>query len=120
MIHNIINSGLEKKKPEEEEMTDEDKLIYNIKLGILSMQKGDLDKAETILHLALRMAEDIGNFDGVTYVYNVLANLAYERVTGLLNRYLLTDKFIAIETYKVLLGINDIYSVIVRVGYVSH
>lgn len=61
------------------EESPEDKLITTIKRGILCMQREEYDKAEQILHLALRMAQDINSKDGVTYVYDVMANLAMER-----------------------------------------
>jgi hypothetical protein len=42
---------------------------------------GEYDEAENVLHVALRMAQDIDSYDGVTYVYNQLANIAFERVS---------------------------------------
>ncbi|KAK6622763.1 hypothetical protein RUM43_008606 [Polyplax serrata] len=36
------------------------------------------DKAEQILHVALKMAQDLQDEDGITYVYDVLANLAFQ------------------------------------------
>lgn len=57
----------------------EDKLITTIKRSILCMQRQEYDKAEQMLHLALRMAQDIHSKDGITYVYDVMANLAMER-----------------------------------------
>lgn len=63
------------KKDEEE---PEDKLINTIKLSILEIQKGDFKKAEQMLHLSLRMAQDLKSKDGITYVYDIMANLAME------------------------------------------
>ena len=46
-------------------------------------QQGDFDKASSILHIALRMAQDMNHLDGVTYIYNLLADMAFERVSSL-------------------------------------
>lgn len=66
-------------KSDEQEETPEDKLIMTIKRSILAIQRKEYDKAEQMLHLALRMAQDLQHKDGVTYVYDILANLAMER-----------------------------------------
>lgn len=44
----------------------------------LLLQKGEYKKAEQMLHIALRQAQTIQNEDGITYVYDVMANLAFE------------------------------------------
>lgn len=62
-----------------DEETPEDKLINNIKRSILCIQRGEHEKAEQMLHLALRMAQDLQNKDGITFVFDVMANLAMER-----------------------------------------
>ncbi|XP_075154063.1 tetratricopeptide repeat domain 19 [Haematobia irritans] len=62
-----------------EEETPEDKLITTIKRAVLSINGGKFDKAEQMLHLALRMAQDLQSRDGITYVYDVMGNLALER-----------------------------------------
>lgn len=59
--------------------TPEDKLIMNIKWSILYIQRGEYQKAEQMLHLALRMAQDLQNKDGITYVFDIMANLAMEQ-----------------------------------------
>lgn len=59
--------------------TAEDKLITTIKRAILSIQRDEYEKAERILHLALRMAQDMQSKDGITYVYDTMANLAMDR-----------------------------------------
>lgn len=61
-----------------EEETPEDKLIMNIKRSILCMQREEFGKAEKMLHLALRMAQDLNNKDGITYIYDLMANLALQ------------------------------------------
>ncbi|XP_043065377.1 tetratricopeptide repeat protein 19 homolog, mitochondrial isoform X2 [Drosophila ficusphila] len=64
---------------EEKEETPEDKLVKTIKRSILCIQREQYDKAEQMLHLALRMAQDIQSKDGITYVFDIMANLAMER-----------------------------------------
>eukprot|EP00095_Tigriopus_kingsejongensis_P003501 maker-scaffold373_size192110-snap-gene-0.34 protein:Tk03501 transcript:maker-scaffold373_size192110-snap-gene-0.34-mRNA-1 annotation:"tetratricopeptide repeat" len=72
----LVGLGTDHKGEEDE---DFNQLINNIKLGILAQQKGDLDKAEMMLHIALKQAQDINSYDGITYVFTVLANVAFER-----------------------------------------
>ncbi|KAG8238488.1 hypothetical protein J437_LFUL004951 [Ladona fulva] len=75
MIAGILGFlGLEK-----EETEKEDELIITIKRGILLIQKGELNKAEQMLHLALKIAQEKQSQDGITYVYDLLANLAVEK-----------------------------------------
>lgn len=62
-----------------DEETAEDKLINNIKRSILCIQRGEHSKAEQMLHLALRMAQDMQNKDAITFVFDVMANLAMEQ-----------------------------------------
>ncbi|KAL1446127.1 hypothetical protein WDU94_014019, partial [Cyamophila willieti] len=38
--------------------------------------KDEYEKAEKMLHFALKMAQELKNEDGITYVYDVMANLA--------------------------------------------
>ncbi|KAM7354543.1 tetratricopeptide repeat domain 19 isoform 2-T3 [Cochliomyia hominivorax] len=57
----------------------EDKLITTIKRSILCINREEYDRAEQMLHLALKMAQDLKNKDGITYVYDIMANLAMER-----------------------------------------
>lgn len=73
----LLGFSLFSKKDDEE--TPEDKIIVIIKRSILAIQRKEFDKAEQMLHLALRMAQDLQHRDGITYVYDVLANLAMER-----------------------------------------
>ncbi|GLV38924.1 Tetratricopeptide repeat domain 19 [Carabus blaptoides fortunei] len=61
---------------------DEDKeseLIMTIKRAILCTQREEWTKAEQMLHLALRLAQEQQNEQGVLYVYDIMANLALER-----------------------------------------
>ncbi|CAK9817031.1 Tetratricopeptide repeat protein 19 homolog, mitochondrial [Anthophora plagiata] len=48
-----------------------------IKRSILLIQKEEFLKAEQMLHIALRQAQTLQHYDGITYVYDVMANLAY-------------------------------------------
>lgn len=75
----LLNLSFMKLFRKEDDETPEDKLITTIKRAILSIQKEELEKAEKMLHLALRMAQDLKSKDGITYVYDAMANLAMER-----------------------------------------
>lgn len=74
----LISAGILSMFSKDDE-TPEDKLINNIKRSILCIQRGEHQKAEQMLHLALRMAQDLQNKDGITFVFDVMANLAMER-----------------------------------------
>ncbi|XP_012286118.1 tetratricopeptide repeat protein 19 homolog, mitochondrial isoform X2 [Orussus abietinus] len=65
---------LNEKKPEE----DESELIMTIKRSILLTQKGEYKKAEQMLHVALRQAQTLQHYDAITYIYDLLANLAFD------------------------------------------
>lgn len=67
-----------RKLPEEDEETPEGKLKTTLKRTILCIQKGEIKKAEQMGHLALRMAQEMQHNDGITFVYDLLGNLAYE------------------------------------------
>ena len=43
------------------------------------LQKGEPEKAERILHLSLRVAQEQANTPAVTYIYDLLANIAFEQ-----------------------------------------
>ncbi|XP_018371058.1 PREDICTED: tetratricopeptide repeat protein 19 homolog, mitochondrial [Trachymyrmex cornetzi] len=62
------------------EDTDEEvpEVIMTIKRSVLLIQKGEYDKAEQMLHLALRQAQTVQHYDAVTYIYDVMANLAFD------------------------------------------
>lgn len=62
-----------------DEETPVDKLIETIKRSVLCIQREEYAKAEQMLHLALRMAQDQNNQQGITYIYDVMGNLAMER-----------------------------------------
>lgn len=67
-----------KKKPVEDDSTSEGKLKTTLKRTILCIRKGEYQKAEQMAHLALRMAQDIQSYDGITFCYDIMANLAFE------------------------------------------
>ncbi|XP_034667806.1 tetratricopeptide repeat protein 19 homolog, mitochondrial isoform X2 [Drosophila subobscura] len=75
----------------DKEESPEDKLINMIKRSILCVQREQYDKAEQMLHLALRMAQDLQSKDGITYVYDVMANLAMEREQFIKAEKIFTD-----------------------------
>lgn len=68
-----------KKKPVEDESTPEGKLKTTIKRTILCIRRREYEKAEQMAHLALRMAQDIQSYDGITMCYDIMANLAFDR-----------------------------------------
>lgn len=70
--------GIEKKKSEEDLAKEEEELIMAIKRGVLSSLRNEFDKAEQLYHLALRNAQMLKNEQAITYIYDLLANLAYE------------------------------------------
>lgn len=75
----LLNFSLLRLFSKDDGETPEDQLITTIKRAILSIQREEHEKAERILHLALRMAQDLQSKDGITYVYDAMANLAMER-----------------------------------------
>lgn len=70
---------LVKKKPVDDESTPEGKLKTTLKRTILAIRREEFDKAEQMAHLALRMAQDIQSYDGITLCYDIMANLAVDR-----------------------------------------
>lgn len=62
----------------DDEDSPENQLIQTIKMSILNIQREDYRKAEQMLHIALKMAQDLQSKDGITYIYDIMANLAME------------------------------------------
>lgn len=62
----------------EEKKDDTEELKMTIKRSILLIQKKEFEKAEQLLHVALRQAQTLQHYDGITYVYDIMANLAYD------------------------------------------
>lgn len=63
----------------EKKISAEDELIQTIKHCILFIQRTEYIKAEQLLHIALRQAQQLQHALGITYIYDVMANLALER-----------------------------------------
>jgi len=61
------------------EETKEDPITGTVKSAILSIQKGDLVRADRLLHVALQQAQVARQEDAVTHIYSLMANLAFER-----------------------------------------
>jgi len=60
---------------------DEDKeseLIMTLKRAVLCTQREQYEKAEQMMHLALRIAQQQQNEQGVLYCYDLMANLAFD------------------------------------------
>lgn len=62
-----------------DKLSAEDELILTIKHCVLFIQRTEYEKAEQLLHVALRQAQQVQHQLGITYIYDVMANLALER-----------------------------------------
>ncbi|KAL2735098.1 hypothetical protein V1477_013354 [Vespula maculifrons] len=62
----------------EEDGEEISELIITIKRSILSIQRNEFKKAEQLLHVALRQAQALQNQNAITYIYDLMANLALE------------------------------------------
>lgn len=62
-----------------EKLSAEDDLINTIKHCVLFIQREEYEKAEQLLHVALNQAQQIRHELGITYIYDVMANLALQR-----------------------------------------
>ncbi|KRT79706.1 Tetratricopeptide repeat-containing protein, partial [Oryctes borbonicus] len=63
--------------------TDEEKeseLIMTLKRAVLSEQREEYNKAEQLLHVALRLAQQQQNQQGILYCYDLMANLAFNQL----------------------------------------
>lgn len=60
-------------------LTAEDELINTIKHCVIFINRLDYVKAEQLLHVALRQAQQLHHELGITYIYDIMANLALER-----------------------------------------
>lgn len=61
-----------------EDEEKESELIMTLKRAVLCTQQEEYDKAEQMLHLALRIAQQQQNEQGVLYCYDLMANLAFD------------------------------------------
>ncbi|XP_057671437.1 tetratricopeptide repeat protein 19 homolog, mitochondrial [Diorhabda carinulata] len=57
----------------------ESELIMTLKRAVLCMQREQYEKAEQMLHLALRIAQQQQNQQGIVYCYDLMANLAFDQ-----------------------------------------
>lgn len=73
----IMLSGFFGLFKEKEDEKSESELIKTIKRAVLLIQRDDFKGAEQLLHIALKLAQEQQNEDGVTYIYDLLANLAF-------------------------------------------
>lgn len=63
-----------------EDEKKESELIMTLKRAVLCTQREQYEKAEQMLHLALRIAQQQQNRQGILYCYDLMANLAFETV----------------------------------------
>lgn len=78
LISSTILSYFGVSKSKEDKEKEEEELIMTIKRGVLSSLRSEFEKAEQLYHLALRNAQTMKNEQAVTYIYDLMANLAYE------------------------------------------
>ncbi|XP_055597851.1 tetratricopeptide repeat protein 19 homolog, mitochondrial [Uranotaenia lowii] len=74
----VASSFLSWFSKKDDDDTPENQLVTTIKMSILSIQREEYKKAEQLLHVALKMAQDLQSKDGITYIYDIMANLAME------------------------------------------
>ncbi|CAG9854380.1 unnamed protein product [Phyllotreta striolata] len=63
----------------EEDKNKESELIMTLKRSVLCINREQYDKAEQMLHLALRIAQQQQNEQGALYCFDLMANLAFEQ-----------------------------------------
>lgn len=63
----------------DEDEEKESELIMTLKRAVLSKKREQYDKAEQLLHIALRLAQQQQNEQGITYCYDLMANVAFDR-----------------------------------------
>lgn len=61
-----------------EDEEKESELIMTLKRAVLCTQREQYEKAEQMLHLALRIAQQQQNQQGILYCYDLMANLAFD------------------------------------------
>ena len=64
----------------EDDKEKESELVMTLKRAILCTRREQYEKAEQMLHLALRLAQQQQNEQGVLYAYDLMANLAMDRL----------------------------------------
>lgn len=65
-------------KDDDEEKESE--LIMTLKRSVLATHREQYDKAEQLLHVALRIAQQQQNEQGILYCYDLMANVAFNRL----------------------------------------
>lgn len=63
---------------QKEDDSPEGQLVMTLKRAILCMSREQYEKGEQIIHLALRMAQEMHHTDAITLCYDIMANLALE------------------------------------------
>lgn len=82
---NVVKKWLDKLVPglrlnyEKEDDSPEGQLVMAIKRAILCIHQEQYEKAEQMIHLALRMAQQTQHANGITLCVDIMANLALER-----------------------------------------
>ncbi|CAH1982937.1 unnamed protein product [Acanthoscelides obtectus] len=64
----------------EEDENKESELIMTLKRAVLCTRREQYDKAEQMLHVALRLAQQQQNQQGILYCYDLMANLAFDQL----------------------------------------
>lgn len=108
------------KNSNSDDNSPEDQLIMTIKRSILLIQKGDTKKAEQMLHLALRMAQDLNSKDGITYIYDVMANLAMEVQDYVKAEKLFTDVMRRLLADGIDQNDNKILHISLKIAHMAH
>lgn len=62
-----------------EDEEKESELIMTLKRAVLCMNREQFAKAEQLLHIALKIAQDQQNEQGIVYCYDLMANLAFDQ-----------------------------------------
>lgn len=63
---------------QKEDDSPEGQLVMTMKRAIMCVQREQYKKGEQIIHLALRMAQQMQHADAITLCYDIMANLALE------------------------------------------
>lgn len=63
---------------QKEDDSPEGRLVMTMKRAIICIQREQYEKGEQIIHLALRMAQEMQHADAITLCYDIMANLALE------------------------------------------
>lgn len=88
---------------EKEDESPEGQLVMTLKRSIICIQQDQHKKAEQMIHLALRMAQQMQHEDGITLCYDIMANLALET-----EQFEKADKlFVAVLQRLLLKGIKE-------------